>query len=195
MSDLLKAILVMIFSAISIWLLIRIEENAAVRKKREHMIRLSNWGNLTSVFRLSVASVEQIFSFQFLLNDIPLIPVLPGEMAQSSAVDRDPAGSMPTVHTVHTQPVKPGDTLSLKLRVEASRWSQPVGTYTYTLSSQQLPHEILLRDGPPISTQGILDFPHAVIWHYRLAAVASLLVIAAWTLISALILSSPGIGG
>ena len=39
---------------------------------KEHTFRLTNQGNVTSVYRLIVESLEPLLSFQFLINDVPL---------------------------------------------------------------------------------------------------------------------------
>ncbi len=308
---LLTGILFIVLSGVCILLVTRMQRTLTVENKREHVVRLSNQGNFTSIFTLSIASAEQMFSFKFLLNGIPLIAMpqvetfpapssdpgttqsapsmqdktenmprkagpnvsgvaksgqavaakagqaasflgtlaslLPGSLgsglraksetlrqtqAKAQAAAKAPenaqrkvqslqqqsgrlvavapagsAGSPPNIHRpatqsvpahsqtvesnitvakkvvpgvyrVQTQPVEPGGSLSLTLRVEASKRSRPAGTYAYTLSSQQLPVETLDGEEPPITTQGILHFPHVDFWRYWLAPVASFLVIA-----------------
>ncbi len=84
---LLTGILFIILAVICILLITRIQRWLTVENKREHIVKLSNQGNFTSVFNLSVVSVEQIFSFKFLLNDIPLIAVPQTEISQSLSDD------------------------------------------------------------------------------------------------------------
>jgi hypothetical protein len=188
---------IVVFISLSVnclWLLARIEQALTIHR---HVIRLSNLGNFTSMFRISVVSLEQIFSFQFLLNDIPLIPVFqvdsppPPAEANSTGTGRITPGAC----TVQTQHVEPGDTLSLSLQIEAAMWSYPDGAYTYTLSSQQLPVDLLAGEEPPVTTEGVLHFPSSDVWPYWLAPVASLLVIAIWILILFLVFGMFGIGG
>lgn len=71
----LTAVLFIILTVICALLITRIQHTLTVQNKREHIVRLSNQGNLTSVFTLSIVSVEQMFSFKFLLNGVPLITV------------------------------------------------------------------------------------------------------------------------
>jgi hypothetical protein len=93
-----------------------------------------------------------------------------------------PARAVSGIYTVHTQSIEPGGTLSLTLRVEASKRSRPAGTYAYTLSSQQLAAEALEGVEPPVTRQGILYFPPVEFWRYWLAPVTSFLVIAIFVL-------------
>ncbi len=309
---LLTGILFIVLSGVCVLLVTRIQRTLTVENKREHIVRLSNLGNFTSIFTLSIVSVEQMFSFKFLLNGIPLIAapqvetfpapssdpgttqsassvqdktenmprkagpnvngvaksgqavaakagqagsflgtlasLLPGNLgsglrAQSETLKQTqakaqaaskapenaqrkvqslqqqsgrlvavapagPAGSPPNIHRpatqsasapvhsqavesnitvakkvvpgayrVQTQPVEPGGSLSLTLRVEASKRSRPAGSYAYTLSSRQLPADALDGEEPPVTRQGILHFPHVDFWRYWLAPVASFLMI------------------
>jgi hypothetical protein len=303
-------------------LLIGIRRTLAVKHSREHIIKISNQGNFTSTFKLSVVDVETMFDFKILFDDIPLVPVLqieepqpnldtqiadqpssplqknqpvqnkaasadkksgamgnfskggravaaksgqaasflgtlasllPGSMgsglrAQSEGLRQtqskaqaaamapentkhkvealqqqsgrmvsntssasvgnppsvrqlgsahpkpvsEPVNSPPvrpnlaagkrtlptSIYAVQTQPVEPGDTLSLTLQVEVPKRSRPSGSYAYTLTSQQIPVEALNTEQPPITRQGVLYFPPVEFWRYWLPPVASFLVIA-----------------
>lgn len=322
-------IIFIMLAAICILLIVRIQRVLAIENKREHMFKLSNQANFTSVFNLSVVSVEKIFSFQILLNNIPLIVVpqqaevsqpllaassttaagqpaqnktgdahtanrqigtnnmkegavksgkavaakagllasimstiaslLPGSLgsnlraqsetlrqAQSNtqAAIQAPedakrkmevlqqqsgklAGTKPTAtisappktqqptarsdassansqagyphpkatkkavpgfYMVQTQPVDPGDSLSLMLRIETPKQRRLVGTFAYTLSSQQLPLEALGgAEQSPVTKPGVLHFPHIDVWRYWLAPISSLLVIAVFLFTATLI--------
>jgi hypothetical protein len=183
---------IVVFISLSVtclWLLARIEQALTVQR---HVVRLSNLGNCTSIFRLSVVPVEQIFSFRFLLNDNPLSPVSQVESPQLPAeTNSTGAGRItPGAYTVQTQPVEPRATLSVPLQVKAAMWSYPTGTYAYTLSSQQLPVDLLAGEEPPVTIQGVLHFPSGDVWPDWLAPVASLLVVAIWILILFLVFRS-----
>lgn len=109
--------------------------------------------------------------------------------AQSSATNISPWGTVSNSsgavknvgqmhYTVHTQPVEPGSSLTLTLRIEASKKNRLHGTYAYQLSSQQIPVGALNNEEQPLVTkQGILHFPYVDFWRYWLAPVASFLVI------------------
>lgn len=90
---LLTGILFIILAVICILLITRIQRWLTVENKREHVVKLTNQGNFTSVFNLSVVSVEQIFSFNLLLNDIPLIAVPQVEISQPLSADVNTAPS------------------------------------------------------------------------------------------------------
>ena len=316
---LLTGISFIILVVISVWLIVRIQRALVVKNKREHVIKMTNQGNFSSIFSLSVVSVEKMLSFKLLLNDIPLMavpqiensrPISAGQnMAQAGSLaqqntDKKPGANMsaavksgqavaakaglvatlmgtlgallpgslgsnlraqsealraaqsntlaaaqapvnaqrrvealqqesgklvgvkptastggppqskqpvaqsassaaysqavyfssaaakkavPGVYMVQTQPLDPGDGLSLVLRIGSPRQHYPEGTFAYTLSSQQLAVAALAGEQPnknqgialePVTRQGVVNFPHVDIWRYWLAPVTNLLVVA-----------------
>src|ERR1051326_5971965 len=75
-------IAVIVLSAICIFLLIRIRRGLKIENKREHTIKLDNQGNFTSIFLLSVVSVEPMFRFVLLSNGIPLPGIAQDDVSQ-----------------------------------------------------------------------------------------------------------------
>jgi hypothetical protein len=93
----LTAVLFIILTVICALLITRIQHTLTVQNKREHIVRLSNQGNLTSIFTLSIVSVEQMFSFKFLLNGVPLITVPQVETLPPPSSNPGTTQSVPSV--------------------------------------------------------------------------------------------------
>ena len=72
-------------------LIVRTQKYLTVGNKRDHLIKLANQGNFTSIFILSVQSAEQRICFKFLMNDIPLAEAAAPEIFQPVP----PSGSSP----------------------------------------------------------------------------------------------------
>jgi hypothetical protein len=109
---LLTGILFMVVSGICILLVTRIQRALAVQHQREHTIKLSNQGNFTSIFALSVGSAEQMFNFTFLSNGIPLIAAPPVETLPATSID---SATTPDPAPVPSRMENPSTRASLKL--------------------------------------------------------------------------------
>jgi hypothetical protein len=101
---LFTAISFIVLSGLCIFLVVRIQRALVVNNKREHVIKLTNQGNFTSIFVLTVASVEKMLSFHLTSNGVPLIPApvlefpaqaIPGQAGQAAARTAQKTGGQP----------------------------------------------------------------------------------------------------
>ena len=84
---------VLLFVSLSA-LMVRTQKFLAVKNTREHHIKLSNHGNFTGTFILSVKWVEQRISFKFFMNDIPLVAISGPEYFPPSIPNPAPVGTV-----------------------------------------------------------------------------------------------------
>jgi hypothetical protein len=89
-----------------------------------------------------------------------------------------PRDVSPVEYLVQTQPLEPGETLSLVLKIGSLKKRAPAGTFAYLVKSQQLPVEKLSGEPVPVLKHGVVNFPRVEIWRYWLAPVTNTLIIA-----------------
>ncbi len=81
----------------------------------------------------------------------------------------------PGEYVVQTQPLEPGDSYSLVLRIGPQKKRYPEGTFGYTLKSLQQPVENLTGEPVPVARQGVVNFPHVAAWRYWLVPALNIL--------------------